>query len=212
MLLRLLTQHRDEIVERCRAKAAGRTDPLATPSELQHGIPIFINQLIEMLAEGRRRADEARRDTNNTAALHGREMLQHGFTIDQVVHDYGDLCQAVSDVALEKKISFEVDEFRWLNRCLDDVIAEAVAAFAAQRDFAAPDQTGDLNDRVLATAVELQSLVHTATLAVTALRAGRVGVGGATGTLLERTMLGIGILLERTIKEYRATSGQTVRH
>jgi len=33
------------------------------------------------------------------AKEHGRELLHHGFTIEQVVHDYGDLCQSVTDLA-----------------------------------------------------------------------------------------------------------------
>ena len=31
-----------------------------------------------------------------TAARHGRELLENGFTVDQVVHEYGDLCQAIT--------------------------------------------------------------------------------------------------------------------
>ena len=38
---------------------------------------------------------------------HGRgastaELLLHGFTVDQVVHDYGDLCQAITELAFEQ--------------------------------------------------------------------------------------------------------------
>ena len=54
-----------------------------------------------------------------TAKEHGRELLQHGFTIEQVVHDYGDLCQSVTDLAVELSMPLSNDEFRTLNRCLD---------------------------------------------------------------------------------------------
>jgi hypothetical protein len=70
-----------------------------------------------------------------TAALHGRELRRHGCTVDQVVHDYGDLCQAITDLALERDVPLEVDEFRTLNRCLDNAIADSVTAFASQRDL-----------------------------------------------------------------------------
>ena len=55
-----------------------------------------------------------------SAALHGRELLHKGYTIEQVVHDYRDLCQAVTDLAFEVGKSIETDEFRTLNRCLDN--------------------------------------------------------------------------------------------
>lgn len=59
-----------------------------------------------------------------SAALHGRDLLQQGFTLDQVVHDYGDLCQAVTELAFEDGAAIQVDEFRTLNRCLDNAIAD----------------------------------------------------------------------------------------
>ena len=72
----------------------------------------------------------------STATLHGRELLDGGYTIDQVVHDYGDLCQAITDLAFERNWPIQVDEFRTLNRCLDNGIADAVTEFTAQRDAA----------------------------------------------------------------------------
>jgi hypothetical protein len=50
------------------------------------------------------------------AALHGRDLLERGFTLEQVVRDYGDLCQAVTNLAYLKGESIEVDEFRTFNR------------------------------------------------------------------------------------------------
>jgi len=60
------------------------------------------------------------------AALHGAELLRLGFSIDQVVHGYGDVCQSVMDLAIEEKTHITSDEFRTLNRCLDSAIADAV--------------------------------------------------------------------------------------
>jgi signal transduction histidine kinase len=40
------------------------------------------------------------------AARHGRELLRLGMTVDQVVHDYGDLCQAIGDLAVEREAAF----------------------------------------------------------------------------------------------------------
>ena len=64
----------------------------------------------------------------------GASCLQQGFTVDQVVHDYGDLCQAITDLAFERDAPIAIDEFRTLNRCLDNGIADAVTEYAFQRD------------------------------------------------------------------------------
>jgi hypothetical protein len=47
--------------------------------------------------------------------------------VDQIVHDYGDLCQAVTELAIEHNLPITNNEFQTFNRCLDDAIANAVA-------------------------------------------------------------------------------------
>lgn len=216
MLHEVLIARRADLIERCRVKAAARIAPKATPAELQFGIPLFIDQLARTLAEtsGVQKPDaSASPDIGASAGLHGRELLQHGFTIDQVVHDYGDLCQAISDLAVEEKIPIEVQEFRTLNRCLDDAIADAVTAFAAQRDFAKPDGALQaMNDRAGDTARELQSLIATAALAVLAIKAGNVGIAGATGSVLDRSLESLRTLVDRSLADVAATAGKSTRH
>jgi hypothetical protein len=46
-----------------------------------------------------------------SATAHGKELLHLGYTVDQVVHDYGDLCQAITDLAFERDAPFAVGEF-----------------------------------------------------------------------------------------------------
>src|SRR6202023_2773778 len=72
-------------------------------------------------------------EIGRAAALHGTELLRRGYSIDQVVHDYGDVCQSVTALAVEQAIPISTDEFRTLNRCLDDAIADAVASFGSGR-------------------------------------------------------------------------------
>jgi hypothetical protein len=50
------------------------------------------------------------------------------------VHDYGDICQAVTELAIEQNSSINSDDFRILNGCLDNAIAGAVAAFAKAQE------------------------------------------------------------------------------
>ena len=62
------------------------------------------------------------------AAQHGRRVLAQGFSLEQVVRDYGDVCQAVTNLAVETGAPIEVEEFRTFNRCLDNAIAGATGA------------------------------------------------------------------------------------
>src|SRR4030095_13536279 len=146
------------------------------------------------------------------AARHGRELLRHGFTVDQVVHDYGDLCQAITEVADEHEAPIHVDEFRTLNRCLDNAIAAAVTEFAYQRDLSIADgRLQTFNERLGFLAHELRNLIHTATFAVAAIKAGNVGFTGATGAVLDRSLIGMRNLIDRSLADVRVAAGMPAR-
>ena len=101
----------------------------------------------------------------------GASYWRHGFAVDQVVHAYGDLCQAITDLAFERDAPIEVDEFRTLNRCLDNGIADAVTEFASKRDSLISAQGAQaMNERLGFLAHELRNLIQTATLAVSAIK------------------------------------------
>src|SRR5579864_4777770 len=205
VLHEFLTTNRDALVERCRLKVAQRLAPKVTDAELTHGIPRFLDQLIKTLqVEQTAEPMRSRRVSGPagggpvlseiavTAALHGRELSQQGFTVDQVVHDYGDLCQAITDLAFERSAPIEIDEFRTLNRCLDNGIADAVTEYAFQRSsLMESNGVKALNERLGFLAHELRNLLHTATLAVTAIKAGNVGMTGATGAVLDNSLIGM---------------------
>src|SRR3984893_16673385 len=134
MLHEFLTSNRTVLIDRCRVMVGSRSAPKATEYELVHGIPTFLDQLIETLKleqalepQGRtlsvRNArGEVASDVGMTAALHGRDLFFQGFTIEQVVRDYGDVCQAITNLAVEIGAPISVDEFRTFNRCLDNAI------------------------------------------------------------------------------------------
>jgi hypothetical protein len=182
MLHQFLGENVPELVERCRVKAALRRGPGAIPSGLQHGIPIFLAQLAEMLdASGGGEAAIAA-----SARKHGGEMRAHDFTIDEVVHDYGDLCQSITEMAFEKGVGISAREFGILNIRLDNAIAEAVGEFA--RDRALPGNLA-AHQRVSQLAHEVRDLLNTSILAVSAIRAGTtLGLGGATAAALDRSL------------------------
>jgi signal transduction histidine kinase len=227
MLSTFLIANRADLIERCREKVARRPAPVATQEELDDGIPLFLDQLVKTLEiEQTSEPMRSRKvsgpaggglpvssEMGETAARHGRELMQHGFTVEQVVHDYGDLCQAITDLAFERDAVIEIDEFRTLNRCLDNAIANAVTEFSYQRDSMVADRHAHAwNERLGFFAHELRNLIHTATLSMAAIKAGNVGVSGATAGVLERSLVGLRNLVDRSLTEVRIAAGLPVHH
>ncbi|MEO6517024.1 MAG: HAMP domain-containing sensor histidine kinase [Steroidobacteraceae bacterium] len=147
-----------------------------------------------------------------TAALHGRELSQQGFTVDQVVHDYGDLCQAITSLAAEHGAPIEMEEFRTLNRCLDNGIADAVKEYVFQRDAVREVKSAKaLNEQLGFLAHELRNLIHTAALALMAIKTGNVGTTGATAAMLDRSLVGMRNLVDRSLADVRVAAGMPPR-
>ena len=221
MLHEFLDKNRTELIARCRAKVALRPSPRPSSTEMAHGIPLFLDQLIGML-----RAEEApgtdkttvraaqgalavrSRSLEASAARHGNELLQRGFTLEQVVHDYGDLCQAITELAVEQDQPVGAKEFRTLNGCLDDAIAGAVTEFGLQRDSQIAD-SGDraMSERLGYIAHELRNCLNTAVLAYEAIRGGHVGLKGATAEVLERSFVCLRDLIDRPFVDARLAAG-----
>ena len=57
-------------------------------------------------------------------------MLEHGYSAGLVIYTYGDICQAITELAKEKQVHLTLDEFGTLSRLLDNAMADAVAALA----------------------------------------------------------------------------------
>jgi len=225
VLHEFLTTNRADLILRCHLKVAKRLAPKGGVGDLDHGIPRFLDQLIKTLqleqssdpARGLRISGPsgggpAASEIAVTAALHGRELSEQGFTVDQVVHDYGDLCQAITDLATERNVPIDNDEFRTLNRCLDNGIADAVTEYVFQRDSGLENKNvSALNEQLGFLAHELRNLLHTATLATLAMKAGNVGTAGATGALLDRALIGMRNLIDRSLAGVRLTAGMPSR-
>jgi hypothetical protein len=172
-----LNRNRHELIKRCKAKVAKRPRRAATPDQLRNGVPLFLEQLIRTLQAEKEGhpvdslriygasggGSSALSEIGVTATAHGKQLLELGYTVDQVVHDYGDLCQAITDLAVERDAPFSVDEFRTLNRCLDNAIADAVTEFSAQRDETVSRlQSAAASERLGFFAHELRNSLHTA--------------------------------------------------
>jgi len=196
MLHDFLTTNRQEILRRCRARVAIRTAPQPTRDELDLGIPQFLDDLIATLDSGTDRSVGINRD----ATLHGERSVGRGFTVAQVVHDYGDLCQVVTQLAIEKHVPIDTEEFKTLNRCLDDAIAQAVTEHARVRERSVSKEE---TERLGFLAHELRNLLQTASLSYEVLKSGTVGIGGSTGAVLGRSLAGLHTLLDRTMAQVR---------
>lgn len=223
MLHEFLTENRHALITRCREKVARRMAPRPSGAELEHGIPLFLMQLVKTLElEEISTPSDSRRvftdvepvetlvssELTATAAKHGNELLRQGFTVDQVVHDYGDLCQAITELAVEQNAPVTIYEFRTLNRCLDNAIADAVTEFGRERDVGISNEgTAAMGERLGFLAHELRNLLNSAMLAVVAMKAGDVGMAGATGAVLDRSLLGLRNVIDRSLADVRLAVG-----
>ncbi|PYO91537.1 MAG: histidine kinase [Gemmatimonadetes bacterium] len=214
MLHEFLTENRDTLVARCVAKVAKRPAPAATVAEMSHGIPLFLAQITEMLrseaASGAVDPGKTRTATEMgaSASAHGDELQKQGFTVDQVVHDYGDLCQAITELAVEQGAPIAVTEFRTLNRCLDDAIADAVTRFGDEHEESIKDSAAqDANERLGILAHELRAKLNVAFLAIEAIKRGTAGIAGATSATLDRSLMAMRDIIDRSFAEVRLGAG-----
>ena len=187
MLHEFVSSNREELVRRCRSKGSARDSPPFTAAGLDHGVPLVLEQLVWALrceeegsSPGR---TPATAEVSRTAVLHGKELVEQGYTVGQVVHDYGDICQAITELATERNAPVSVAELDTLSRFLDGAIADALAPYAVDRD-----QTRDEQRRLLDTAVR----------AFAALKVGDIGLDGAAGQLLEVSLRNLRALVDRS--------------
>ena len=200
MLHDFISTNREELISRTRAKVAARPWPSLGSDELESGVPLFLSQLSETLRLETGRAPFSPSAIGSSAAKHGGDLLGMGFTASQVVHDYGDVCQAITELAVEKKAPITTEEFHTLNRCLDTAIAEAVTEYGRLKDEATSHQEVE---RLGQLAHELRNQIQTALLSFQVLKSGSVGISGSTGAVLGRSLVGLRDLIDSTLSEVR---------
>jgi signal transduction histidine kinase len=220
MLHEFLSANRGELLSRCSLAVAERLAPLSTQRELGNGICIFLSQLTDMLRNesnaitgevfgpSRARESETSSSIGRIANGHGNALFRTGFTVDQVVYAYGDLCQAVTGLAAERSTLITNSEFQTLNRCLDDAIASAVSEFAREHDRALADVCDrSTNERLGFLAHEFRNLLNTAMSAVHLMKIGDGRMGGSTGAILDRSLKGLADLCTRSLADVRLGAG-----
>jgi signal transduction histidine kinase len=221
MMHEFLFNNRDDLIARCKSKVALRPKREATDDQLKNGIPLFLDQLTSTLEAEQRNDDKSSLEISGSsggdllalsevgvsAATHGKALLTLGYSVDQVVHDYGDLCQAITDLAFERDAPFSIDEYRTLNRCLDNAIADAVSAFSVQRDSRIAEKTStDSNQRLGFLVHELRNSLNVAKLATQAMEMGGLTITGATGAVLKRSHASMQQLIDSSLADVRNLS------
>jgi hypothetical protein len=194
-LVQFLNDNRPELIKRTRARIAAHSSPRPSDEvELEHGVPLFLSELLAQLATALR--DDYARDPAQkraprlpseasiarSGALHGQNLGKFGFNIEQVVRDYGDVCQAVTELADDEGVAVTAAEFHTLNRCLDSAIAGAVTSWSQEREKSFMRGEARRDRRLL-------TLVDAAAVSLGALRAGRVGSGSDTAAVVEKCLV-----------------------
>jgi signal transduction histidine kinase len=200
-LYQFLLENRSRIIQASEKRTVLLAALRPTSEQLQNGLPIFFDQLVEVLSK--HSVDVGNQDEfeiTESAGSHGKELLRLGYTLSHVVHSYGAMCQAITEVASLTKAPVTALEFHNLNRCLDIAIAGAVTEFESIR------QSENKSREVVhlgAISHELRNALSRARISFEMLSKGLVGLGGSTSKVLERSLDEMGVLINRSLSEVR---------
>ncbi len=208
MLYEFTALNREDIIARTTTRVRGRPWPSVSDREIEYGVPLVLTQLSETLRLEATPDPFSSDAIGSSATRHGAELSAAGCSVAQVVHDYGDICQAITEIALEKHAPITVEEFHTLNRCLDTAIAEAVTEHTR---LTAQKRSNEEVERLGQAAHDLRDLLNVAILAFHALKRGTVAVNGSTGAVLSRTLTSLRDLVDRTLSQVRLAAGNQRR-
>jgi signal transduction histidine kinase len=213
-LRELMEGHRDLVLSLTRELVPNRSTPRVTDWELESGLPAFYDQVLaklrdvesshfDVIAQPASLVPSPNTEIAAVAAQYGKELRRLGFSACQVVHIYGALCDSITQVAKQHRVTIEVIEYIVLNRCLDDAIGEAVTEYEADRDKAIAKQQ-DKNFGFLMH--ELRNALSNAVFAVQLIKNGAVGPSGRTAATLDRSLARLRDLIDRSLTEVRLRS------
>jgi signal transduction histidine kinase len=204
MLRDFIAEHRGDILARAGQRVAQRNAPVATEEEVTQGLPVFLDQLRESLRRASSHEGVDHSEIQRSAGEHGGALFHRGASIAQVVHDYGDLCQVITALAVEIRAPIATEEFQTLNLCLDDAIAGAVGRFAEQRERALSSEG---TERLGVLAHEMRNLVDAAMISFSNIKKGIVAPGGSTAAVHDRSLTRLNALIDRSLASVRLDAG-----
>jgi signal transduction histidine kinase len=176
-LSEFLVRHRELIERRTSEVFLARSAPTPTESEWRRGVPIFMEHLIEILDRG---------DVAETATDFGRRLFGLGFTVSELVHGYGSVCEVVTQLAREVGEDIGTSDLEVFNRVLYVAMAESVTAHE--------------RERTAALAHELRNVLYAATVSLEVMKKG-IETGGSTSDALDRSLTLMGTLIDRSLAE-----------
>jgi hypothetical protein len=112
-------------------------------------------------------------------------------------------------MAIAKHATISADQFRTLNRCLDEAIADAVSAYAHDQEAAIVSRAEFLHLQIGEFAEKQRHLIVLAIETFAAIKNGRIATAGATGTALLNILYELRNAIDRTLPELRLASGMT---
>jgi signal transduction histidine kinase len=198
MLVDFIVQNREVILTKTRERVAKRL------AELSKGVPQFLDQLLRRLKEPKSHTNELKDSLKLDATQQGELLQIAGYTIAQMVYDYGDICQVITQLAETKSLNITIEEFKVFNSCLDDAIAGSVTEFTRVSDAS---HTVAETERLGILAHELRNRVGAVLLSFQSIQSGRVGSGGSVGSLIVRNLHRMSTLIDRALVEVRLGAG-----
>lgn len=204
MLREFVEANREAILARARERVTKRSGTSTTDEDRTRGLPLFLDQLCEALRKATAHEVVDHTEIQDSASRHGHDLFHHGLTVDQVVHDYGDLCQLITGLAVEQGAVVDVAEFGTLNLCLDDAIAGAVASYSKEHDRVLSDEG---TERLGVLAHEMRNVLNSAMLAFGFIKEGAVATSGSTAAILDRSFLRLQTLIDRSLADVRLDAG-----
>jgi signal transduction histidine kinase len=201
MLHDFLTRERSTILQEAKEKALDMQGTRVTSAAVEEGWGIFYDELVGLLKRDQPFEFHAEKGLHTLEAeKQGKEYLKLGYTISEVVHSYGIICQAITSLAT--KLGFEITarEFQQLNLSLDTAIAESVSEY---RKIGTENVDRAEIKRLGYLAHELRNCLQSATIALEMIESGVVGVKSGTGGMLQTSLTKMADLIDVALTEVR---------
>lgn len=208
MLHDFLTEERTVILDKAKEKSKQGEKGRGSSTAMDQGWGLFYDELTELMRQDEPFAshNELGQHTQQ-AEKHGEEYLRMGYTLSEVVHSYGIICQAITSHADEQKYQITSREFQQLNLSLDTAIAEAVTEYET---VAAEKVDASEIKRLGYLAHELRNCIQNVTITLEMIKAGSVGSQGNTSAVLDRNLLRMTSLIDGALTEVRLRSEPAV--
>lgn len=178
-----------------------------TSADLDLGLPTLYEELVEVLRISLENDSPERRNqfvqdtiTAGASRQHAKEAYRLGYTVSQLIHSYGCICQGITEFAHETDSRITAAEFSQLNLCLDVAIAQAVSVFETLRD---ENKQREEDIRLGSLIHELRNSLSSAIMAYELIKSGSVASHGATSTVLSNSHNAMRTLIDRAVAEVR---------